>query len=95
MVQPGDVLFLKAAAGPVVGVAVIGTVTEFGPIDRTAMTQLLSAQATDLALDREWADRKREARYATLLHLTLVRRISKIRIEKRDRRTWVALTPQP
>ena len=90
-VNQGDVMLLKRAGGPVVGIARVRTVwsyhldeTSWGVI-RERFTKALRAQ------DPVFWDRRREASYATLMLLDHVLALKPVEWEKRDRRGWVVV----
>jgi hypothetical protein len=92
-VDAGDLLLLKEAAGPVVGVALIDHVG-FYELDPQAWKDIRVRFARALCAedDEFWAARAR-ARYATLMHVQAVRRVAPLSVDKRDRRGWVVLRP--
>ncbi len=87
----GDVLLLKRAAGPIVGISKISQVW-FYHIDPESLCELQSVFSEALcAQDPQfWAERLR-ASFATLMRLEHVYPIEPIYIEKKDRRGWVVL----
>lgn len=90
-VKEGDVLLLKEAGGPVVGVSQVGTVWEY-ELNPESFSELRSEFAAALCAQDPafWEDRA-AASFATLMRLEKVRTIQPIAVEKRDRRGWVVL----
>jgi hypothetical protein len=90
-VGQGDVVLLKRAGGPVVGLARVQTVWSYeldrGSWDviRKRFTKALRAQ------DPEFWKRRRGASYATLMLIDQVLALEPIAWEKRDRRGWVVV----
>ncbi len=89
-VWTGDVILLKRSGGPVVGVARAGRPDfyELGPGDLDAI-RLEHAQEL-YALDDHFWNTRASKRYATLIGLENTARIDDMRVEKRDRRGWIA-----
>lgn len=89
-IESGDVILLKRSGGPVVGVARAGRPDYFqlGPGD---LDQIRLEHAKELfAVDDEFWSSRADKRYATLIGLEDTARIDDMRVEKRDRRGWVA-----
>jgi hypothetical protein len=91
VVAPGDVLLFKQVAGPLLGVGIVAA-ADFYVLDPAVWATLRNHFAAALcATDSQfWVDR-RDARFATLMRLAAVRRISPLTVDKRDRRGWVVL----
>ena len=90
-VEPGDVILLKAAGGPVLGVCVVGQ-TWFvdlvpGAVDEIRRELGPRMGTTDDAFWRACAG----ASHASLLEVASVRRVPPMTCPKRDRRGWVVL----
>jgi hypothetical protein len=87
-----DLLLLKKASGPVVGVAEVGEVWgyEVGEGGRAVGEIRREFDGRVRGEPAYWAAR-REARYATLLELARVEAIPGVECEKRDRNAWVVL----
>jgi hypothetical protein len=90
-VVSGDVLLLKRAGGPVVGVCEVGHVWSYR-IDPESLGELRREFAAALCApdDTFWSE-QHSACYATLLRLEKVRRILPVSWAKRDRRGWVVI----
>lgn len=91
-VNSGDLLLVKQAGGPVVGVCDVGIVWNYN-LDPTSWDKLRRDFADSLRLQASFWEEKRQARYATLLTIVASRRIDPIGYRKKDRRGWVVLKP--
>lgn len=91
---PGDVIAFKQASGPVRAIAVVSDV-EFVDLRRTPIESVRNRYQEDLAAtdDDFWSSRA-DAKWASLLSLGQVRRISPVSISKRDRRAWIRYSRQ-
>lgn len=90
-VRPGDILLLKSAAGPIVGICRIEHVW-FYTLDAATLQDIQARFTEELCAQDPafWSQRARAA-YATLMRVGDVRHIDSITITKRDRRGWVTL----
>jgi hypothetical protein len=90
----GDIIILKAACGPVVGLCCVSN-TWYYQLDPSSW-QLLRKEFTVAlcAQDPDFWERRKKASYASLIKIGNVCRIEPISITKRDRRSWVIL-PTP
>src|SRR4051812_35147783 len=90
-VRKDDLLMLKRAGGPVVGLARVRTVWSYRlhesswKLIREQFTEALRAQAPDF-----WSQRS-GASFATLMSIDRVVAIKPLEWEKRDRRGWVVV----
>jgi hypothetical protein len=91
-VEKGDVILLKRAGGPIVGICQV-TNRWFYQLDPSSwqsikekFTKALCAESPNFWEEREGAS------YATLMRIYHVRRVKPIKFEKRDRRGWVVLS---
>lgn len=90
-VNEGDVLLLKKAGGPIVGVSQVGSVWEY-ELDAKSFSELRSEFAEALCVqDPAFWENRATASFATLMCLKNVRPIQPLSVEKRDRRGWVVL----
>lgn len=87
-VQPGDVVFMKA--GFVVGCFTVSWVKYFDlseyPIDK-----IRQEYGDAICGDAEFWKAKSTKRYATLIGISNMKRLTPRKIEKHDRRSWVSL----
>jgi hypothetical protein len=92
-VETGDVLLLKSVGGPVSAVAQIQHVDSY-ILDPAVWTSIKNRFTLELCIEDEkfWEDR-RDAQFATLMRLGSVLSIEPLAVDKRDRRSWVVLTP--
>jgi hypothetical protein len=90
-VSRGDVVLLKRAGGPVVGIAQVRTVWSY-QLDKSSWRVIRKRFAEALrAQDPEFWERRSGASYATLMLMDHVRKLRPVGWEKRDRRGWVVL----
>lgn len=90
-VSSGDLLVLKRASGPVVGVAEIEQVWYY-ELDGSAWATIRERFGANLRIeDDTFWERKSQACFATLIKLGRVEAIPPIFCKKRDRRAWVIL----
>jgi hypothetical protein len=91
-VEPGDVIFLKRCAGPVIGVAEVGCVWDYR-LNAAAWKVIKARFGPALRIeDPLFWKRKASACYATLMRLEQVTGVGNVFCAKRDRRAWVVLT---
>jgi ASC-1-like (ASCH) protein len=92
-VLPGDTLFFKLSAGPVCATATVAAVENFDNLTPQKMLQLkLLHNRCILGTDEYWQS-KLNSRFGLLVWLKDVRPIEPVRIQKKDWRAWVVLTP--
>ena len=90
-VSQGDVVLLKRAGGPVVGIARVRTVWSY-QLDESSWEVIREQFAKALrAQDPEFWERRRGASYATLMLIDHVLALEPVEWEKRDRRGWVVV----
>ena len=94
-VHEGDVVLLKRAGGPVVGLARVKAVWSYRLDPNSWRTIRESFSEALRAQDPEFWERRRGASYATLMLLDRVRPIEPVRWKKADRRGWVVLGSRP
>lgn len=89
--QRGDVLLLKRAAGPILGICRVGGVW-FYRLEPKSWSEIRERFGRGLCLNEdEFLDSRGRASYATLMQLEGVRFLEPVEINKRDRRGWVVL----
>jgi hypothetical protein len=94
-VKTGDVLLLKPAGGPIVGLCLVQHVW-FYTLDRTSWRDVRRTFARELcAQDPEFWRAREHAQFATLMRVTKPTMIQAVECEKRDRRGWVVLREVP
>ncbi len=90
-VSKGDVILLKKAGGPVVGIARVQTVWSYQLDDSSwGLIREQFAKALRVQYPEFW-ERKRGASYATLMLIDHVLALEPVEWEKRDRRGWVVV----
>jgi hypothetical protein len=92
-VKENDVIFLKRAGGPIVGICEV-TNTWFYKLGPDTFEEIAErfGRAICPIDDQFWTDR-RHTEYATLIKLGRVHRIEPLIFPKKDRRGWVVLKP--
>jgi hypothetical protein len=94
-VKSGDVLVLKPAGGPIVGLCLVQHVW-FYTLDRSSWRHVRRTFAKDLcAQDPKFWQEREHAQFATLMRVTKPTTIAAVECEKRDRRGWVVLREAP
>ena len=91
----GDVILLKRAAGPIVGVA-CATRTWCFPVNTTTLGEIRrSFEERICAAGEAFWEEKRRTHFATLIELGEVTEVAApVPCDKRDRRGWVTLRPR-
>lgn len=91
-VERGDVILLKATSGPVVGIAQAANVWSYR-LGVNEWREIRERFGPGLCLENEpdFVAQRSRSRYATLIRLANVRRLSPVAVTKRDRRGWVVL----
>jgi hypothetical protein len=88
-VNQGDVILLKRAGGPVVGIARVQTVWSYH-LEKSSWIAIRKQFAEALhAQDPEFWEQRRAASYATLMSLDRVQTFKPLEWKKRDRRGWI------
>jgi hypothetical protein len=90
-VREDDILLLKEASGPIVGVCQIGSVWNYELDTQTLQNVRYEFADALCAVDPHFWESRSSASFATLMRLHSVQRIAAISIAKRDRRGWVVL----
>lgn len=92
VVSPGDILALKRSSGDITGVCRVAQVEHF-ELNPSVQKQIRTRYSVPLCAENAafWEDRSR-FRYATLIHLIDVRRLTPFACRKQDRRGWVVLS---
>jgi hypothetical protein len=92
-VAPGDHLLLKQVGGPIVAKATAAVVRQFADLTPARVLNLTNTFRDELRLDADFAAHAQAARYAVLVWLADVRRLTlPCPYAKRDRRGWVVLS---
>jgi hypothetical protein len=94
-VSPGDVLLLKKAGGPVVGICRVQDAWCY-VLDRASWTEIRQRFEQSLCLgSSDFLEKRRNATFATLMRLDQVLAFPPIPVMKRDRRGWVIVRDVP
>lgn len=90
-IAEGDIVLIKASGGPIKALSQVGKVW-FYKMGRDSWAKLKEKYAEALcAMDPVFWEERREATYATLLQLRVIKTIEPVFIKKRDRRSWAVL----
>lgn len=94
-VKQEDIILLKEASGPVVGICQVSTAW-FYELEEESWGEIKQNYTKELcAQDPQfWHDRQ-DASFATLIRISHVLQIKPFSVEKRDRRGWVILQSPP
>jgi hypothetical protein len=90
-VSAGDIIMLKKAAGPVVGLCRASS-AHFYELDAPSLSFIRQTFAKSLCVDDAFWNARREAAYATLITVVDVISIPPIHVSKKDRRGWVVVS---
>ncbi len=90
-VSPGDTLWLKQSGGPVVATATVRRVTFIHPLQEADLANLRTRYADALQAHASFYTERQDARFATLIRLSRVRRIPPFDVQKSNRNGWVVL----
>jgi hypothetical protein len=92
-VGENDVIFLKRAGGPIVGICEV-TNTWFYKLGPESFEEIAARFGRAICpVDEDFWTERRHAEYATLIKLGRVHRTEPLSFPKRDRRGWVVLKP--
>jgi ASC-1-like (ASCH) protein len=89
-VKLGDVVLLKKAGGPVVGLCQIASV-RFYQLEEDSWREIKTFATEICAEDPTFWEAREDASFATLMRIKHVQAINPIKVEKKDRRGWVVL----
>ena len=94
-VRPGDTLWLKRSAGPIVAKARAESVESIELNGARSLEMIESRYRDELGVAAAFFRERAGARFVTLIRFDRVRRIPALRIHKRDRHAWVILPGPP
>ena len=89
-ISEGDVVVVKRAAGPIEAIFSVGKVCFFD-MYKDSMDRIKEKYSEELCTDEDFWQQKGECRYATVIEIRNLARVKPFRIEKKDRRAWIAL----
>ena len=92
-VRSGDIILMKQVGGPICGLT-LARRTLFFDLHYQPITHIRDKYGSAICADDTFWDQRRHACYATLIELAESVAIADFPCNKRDRRGWVALTPQ-
>lgn len=91
----GDTLWLKQSGGAIRGKARVRSVRYIHPISKTTLVTILKKHRKTIQVDRQFLKRHSKVRYGSLIHLSYVRIIKPILIQKNNQLAWVVLSEPP
>lgn len=94
-VAHGDTLWLKQSGGLVLAKAKVCRVEFFAPLEPSRLAKLKRQFADTLQAEPSFFDNYLNAKYATVIRLGPICRISPLRIAKANRCAWVVLPESP
>lgn len=91
-VREGDVILLKKAGGPVIGVCRVQSVS-FYELDPATFDTIRRKFSEAICADgKDFWERRENASFATLISISDVQRLPPFSVRKRDRRGWVTFS---
>lgn len=94
-VRPGDTLWLKRSAGPIVAKARAESVESIELNGARSLEMIESRYRDELGVAAAFFRERSGVRYVTLIRFDRVRRIPALQIDKRDRHAWLILPGPP
>ena len=91
-VREDELVLLKASGGSIVGYFIVGRV-EYLRLNPSVLARLKRDFGQPICADDAFWDERRDKRYATLITVRNVSRLSPASVVKTDRRGWVILRP--
>lgn len=95
VVSPGDTLWLKQSGGLVVATASVHRVEFVHPLAESELAVLRDRYRNSLQADQAFFDDQLEAKYATFVQFSHVRRLEPFRIRKPSRHARLVLQAPP
>lgn len=89
-ISPGDVILIKAAGGPIRGVALAQRIWFFD-LSSAPIRTLRERFGRGICADEAFWDSKHDAAFATIIEIAEPASIPPLGCDKRDRRGWVTL----
>jgi hypothetical protein len=92
-VRKGDVIILKESGGLVNGVFVAGEVKFYQGLNKKVFEQIESVYGNEIctSYDKNFWKRRTKAKYASLIEVKKVKKITPFKCEKNDRSGWSIL----
>lgn len=94
-VGSGDIVWLKASAGPVQAAATVGRVVTHRNLTKTMLNSVRRDHGAQICAASEFWTSKPKADVVSLIWLTGVETFAPFNILKRDQRAWVVLKKPP
>ena len=89
-VYPGDLVFIKRSSGPIEAVFTVGHVQQFD-LSTTPLSHLQERYAQALCADDTFFQSKQHCRYAVLMEIKNLTRLTPFSITKKGMQTWLLL----
>ena len=89
-VSPGDMVFIKRSSGPVEAVFTVGCVEQFD-LTETPISLLQERYGSQLCADDAFFRSKQHCRYAILMEIRSLTRLTPFSIDKKGMQTWLLL----
>jgi hypothetical protein len=90
-VESGDIVLLKSASGPVMGLMEVSRMWSFD-LRSKPIGDIRAKFGAELRADDDFWEAREAAEYATLLRVHAVRAVPPLACPKKDRRGWVVLS---
>lgn len=90
-IRRGDIIFFKESGGPIVGWAIAGEILPFSDLTPKKIKEIVAKYKDALMIQEQFLKEKLDSRYASLIFLSKVQRITPFYIEKHDQLSWVIL----
>jgi predicted transcriptional regulator len=89
-IKKGDEIYLKESGGKILGSVEVDNVLFYDNLTPEIIGKLRKEYNNDLAVDDKFWEKYSKSKYATLIFLKNPKRfLSKVKFQKRDRRSWV------
>jgi hypothetical protein len=95
-VHKGDIIIVKKSGGPVVAVFIAGSVRKYQNLTVDQIFKFREQFSESLGMDSDdtfWSD-KANAKYATFINVTRLKKVIPFSIEKKDRTAWAVIKEQ-
>lgn len=90
-IKKGDIVFIKRSGGPVIGYFTVKEV-HFFDFETTPIEYIKEKYAKELCVNKEFWNKKKDSKYATLIEIDNLKELSPFTITKKNMQTWIVLT---
>lgn len=93
--KKGDIVILKESGGMVTGVFVAGKVIFYDGLDKELLNEIELNYGKDICADydKDFWEKRTKAKYASLIEVNKIKKITPFKSEKKDRSGWSILRP--